>query len=194
MLSSASRHFDLACHPQTPCPTARGVHVRLTSDRNDTLRLHYVLEAHIPRIRIPPPAAPQRADELWRHTCFEVFVSIGDAPFYYEFNFAPSSQWAAYRFNGYRDGMSAVELARPPEIAVRRAEYRLELDAVLHLEALSELRGNLPLRLALAAVIETQEGDISYWALSHPPDRPDFHQAAGFTADFPLGTLGGEVP
>lgn len=193
MLSFASRHFELVCHPATPCPTARGLHVRLSSDRNDTLRLHYSLEAHIPRMRIPAPAAPQRADELWRHTCFEAFITRGDASFYYEFNFAPSSQWAAYRFDGYRSGMTPVELPQPPEIAMQRAEYRLELDAFLHLGSLAELRGNSPLRLALAAVIETEEGGLSYWALKHAAGKPDFHHGEGFVADFPLDSILGET-
>lgn len=31
------------------------------------------------------------------------------------------------------------------------------------------------LRLALCAVIEASDGSLSYWALAHPADRPDFH-------------------
>ena len=36
------------------------------------------------------------------------------------------------------------------------------------------------LRVALSAVIEDESGHISYWALKHAPDKPDFHHAAGF--------------
>jgi hypothetical protein len=36
------------------------------------------------------------------------------------------------------------------------------------------------LRLGLAAVIERTDGGHSYWALTHPGDRPDFHDPAGF--------------
>jgi hypothetical protein len=32
---------------------------------------------------------------------------------YYEFNFAPSLQWAAYRFRGYKSGMLALEISAP---------------------------------------------------------------------------------
>ena len=37
-----------------------------------------------------------------------------------------------------------------------------------------------PLRLALSAVVEADDGTLSYWALRHPPGRPDFHHADGF--------------
>ena len=39
------------------------------------------------------------------------------------------------------------------------------------------------LRLALAAVLEDQQGALSYWALAHPPGKPDFHHPVGFTLE-----------
>jgi len=38
------------------------------------------------RLRVP--------DELWQHTCFEAFIGTSSGAGYYEFNFAPSTQWA----------------------------------------------------------------------------------------------------
>jgi hypothetical protein len=35
-------------------------------------------------------------------------------------------------------------------------------------------------RIGLSAVIEDTNGEISYWALAHPPGKPDFHHANGF--------------
>src|SRR3546814_9971873 len=32
-----------------------------------------------------------------------------------------------------------------------------------------------PVRVALSAVIEETDGTKSYWALRHPPGKPDFH-------------------
>jgi hypothetical protein len=34
----------------------------------------------------------------------------------------------------------------------------------------------------LSAVIEAKDGSKSYWALAHPPSKPDFHNADCFTA------------
>jgi len=35
-------------------------------------------------------------------------------------------------------------------------------------------------RVALASVIEAGDGTLSYWALRHPPGKPDFHHPDGF--------------
>lgn len=40
-------------------------------------------------------------------------------------------------------------------------------------------------RLGMSAVIEEQEGTKSYWALAHPPGKPDFHHPACFAITLP---------
>ena len=55
-------------------------------------------------LRIPPPRAAARRDELWKHTCFEAFVAENAGDGYRELNFAPSGEWAMYSFTGYRPG------------------------------------------------------------------------------------------
>jgi hypothetical protein len=40
--------------------------------------------------------------------------------------------------------------------------------------------------VGLSAIIEETDGTKSYWALAHPEgDKPDFHDAACFTAHLP---------
>ena len=39
--------------------------------------------------------------------------------------------------------------------------------------------------MGMCAVIEEQGGRISYWALSHPDGKPDFHDPACFAAVLP---------
>jgi len=73
-----------------------------------------------------------------------------------------------------------VDVEHAPSIAVQRAEDRLILTARMDLEPLSDLDRNRRLRLAVSAVIEELDGRISYWALAHPPGKPDFHHADGF--------------
>ena len=118
--------------------------------------------------------ASTRADELWRHTCFEAFVrpSPGDA--YYEFNFAPSTQWAAYGFSGYRSGMRVANEIGAPFIEVQPSDERYALQASLDLERLPDLPKDAVWRLGLSAVIEETNGSISYWALTHPPGKRGF--------------------
>ena len=89
-------------HPDTGDTPATGLEVHVERD-GLLLWLRFVVWGEVDRIAWPAEAAQGRADDLWRHTCFEAFV--GDpAGGYLELNFAPSSQWAAYRFDGYRRG------------------------------------------------------------------------------------------
>jgi hypothetical protein len=164
-------------HPDFAAPTVR------TLDANAiltgaSLALTYVLDADLAALVIPPPAAPVRTDELWKHTCFEAFLR-GDGEGYLELNFAPSGAWAAYRFDGYRDGQANAEIAAPT-VAVERDANTLTLRAKITLPASFAS----PRRIALTAVIEHAAGQRSYWSLNHPDGRPDFHAAANF-APFP---------
>jgi hypothetical protein len=36
-------------------------------------------------------------------------------------------------------------------------------------------------RIGVTAVIESPAGDLSYWALKHPAEKPDFHDPNGFS-------------
>jgi len=134
---------------------------------------------------MPPVTASTRADELWRNTCFEAFVSAPPATAYYEFNFAPSTQWAAYRFSGYRTGMSVANHIVAPRIAVHADAGGYELRASLALAALPDLPAGAPWRLGVSAVMVEANGRMSYWALAHPPGNADFHHSDGFVHELP---------
>ncbi len=170
---------QLRCHPATPAgqPLSLSVEVRA---RSDGLRLHYRLEGDIPSLRIPAPAAPVPADRLWEHTCFEAFVAVAGATAYQEFNFSPSSEWAAYRFSDLRqrdaDSEARHRVLMPPPLVQASARV-LELTVRLPSSALP--RSPAVLSLGLSAVIEELSGHRSYWALHHPLERPDFHHRDG---------------
>ncbi len=135
-------------------------------------------------LTLPPPAPSERRDELWRHTCLEAFVRSLDGG-YYEMNFAPSTHWAAYRFEGYRSGMGPAEMVAP-RIEARIAGDDYELQAEVDLGGLSDISPDGPWRLGLSAVLEDARGGISYWALSHPAGKPDFHHPDSFALELPL--------
>jgi hypothetical protein len=42
------------------------------------------------------------------------------------------------------------------------------------------------LHLGFTAVIEDRDGRLSYWALRHPPGKPDFHHADSFALKLSL--------
>jgi len=162
------------------------------------LSLGFLLEGDIARLRIPERGPGDRRDELWRHTCFEAFIARGQQPGYVELNLSPSGDWAVYQFTGYRAGMAPSDGFGTPRISAHADSGRLQLEARFAAAALSApgVAGGLAEldaprvagalgefdgpRVALAAVIEAEDGRLSYWALRHPPGKPDFHHPDGF--------------
>jgi hypothetical protein len=170
--------IDLKCHPAARTEAVRAIAVNVRRSVNE-LRVTYRLDGDISQIAIPQPAAPRIGKELWRHTCFEVFVAIEGQGAYHEINFSPSREWTVYAFNSYRDGGPLTDAAMSPDITVRCTDSRLELDAVVRLDRLSATHSRALLHVGLSVVIEAVDG-FFYWALWHPADKPDFHQADGF--------------
>jgi hypothetical protein len=144
------------------------------------LRLRYLIEGSIDKLAIPEQVPSRAASELWRHTCFEAFIAGSNSSVYCEFNFSPSTEWAAYGFSRYREGMAPLECGTARPIEVRRSEDRLELTAPITCMALSALPGRGAIRVALATIVEEKSGRLSYWALAHPANQPDFHHPDSF--------------
>lgn len=162
----------------------RGIDGGVRKGRSGELIFQYALRGEVSRVRVPAvQQVPARADGLWKHTCFEAFIADPALPGYHEINFSPSRQWAAYRFSGYREGMTPADVTVAPAIDVRRFDDRLELEATLHL---ASLHSAPTLKLALTAVVEDESGTLSYWALRHAPGNPDFHHPHGFVLELTL--------
>ena len=137
------------------------------------LSVCYELEADLDRLRIPEAGPFRPGEKLWQHTCFEIFVS-SRMPAYQEFNFSPSGEWAAYSFRRYREGGPAC--GGVGRLAASKTENGLSVEA-----GIACAPGDL--KVALSAVIEDRDGVLSYWALKHPPGKPDFHHPEGFALE-----------
>ena len=179
---AGSAAFTLAPHPQSLCWAIREIDVVVGKAARGGLTLTFGLTGDISSLRIPDSRSSRRGHELWRHTCFELFVMAEDGPGYREFNFSPSGEWAVYEFRGYRVG-GELDIALTPGIQVRKTMNRLELDAVIPSDYLPSSR---VIRMGLSAVVEDAEGALSYWALRHPPGKPDFHHADAFAFQMEL--------
>ena len=171
-------------HPDSLCFAAKHIEVEVARPRVGSLVLSYVVTGKINDVRMPPVMASARSDELWRHTCFEAFVRALPGTAYYEFNFAPSTQWAAYRFSSYRSGMRLAAEISTPLIEVHSGPGCYTLQATLDLNRLSGFPHEPVWRLGLSALIEDTSGRKSYWALAHPPGKPDFHHSNCFAYEF----------
>jgi len=168
-------HRVVPLHPYAPTEAVAAVDVHVSTEHPNALTFHYVVDADLTRLRIPPRTESTRADELWKHTCFEAFLRGDTGTAYIELNVSPSTQWALYAFDDYRQGMRPLSPPQPPFIDVEQAEGRFEARAYVRLDTVSVTR------VALAAIIEENTGHLSYWALNHPGHKPDFHHPESFT-------------
>lgn len=144
--------------------------------------LIYGLQGDLSQLVLAEGEGNERRDELWRSTCFEFFVRGADQESYLEFNFATSGGWNAYQFAGYRSGMSNADVPAP---FLDRMYDQDGIYVTLDLteEHLAALPAAGPWRAGLAVVIEETSGAKSYWALAHPPGKPDFHHQTGFALE-----------
>jgi hypothetical protein len=162
-------NVSLVCHPLTPMPAVRAIKVTVER-RAHRLLLAYAIDAAPRELRLPPPGPPERASDLWRTTCCEAFLHAPVGEPYLEFNFSPSSKWAAYRFHAERVGQTDLGIP-PPAITFEQGADRIALTAEVALP--DAWRGTVD--VAPTVVIETRDRMLSYWALSHPQGEPNFH-------------------
>jgi hypothetical protein len=186
MQFAESDWVTLAGHCSTQGAVIHGIDAHADVRESGIGFFRYVLRADLSCVRIPPQQSAKRADDLWKHTCFEAFIGAPGATGYYEFNFAPSRKWAAYRFTAYRKGMSSPDMTTPPQISVRRFGDRLELDAAVPLRDFIVPLGATRLTVGLNAVVEEENGTLSYWAVKHAPGKADFHWPGGFVLELSI--------
>ena len=177
--TNGMRHI-LRPHPDYPCLAATSIDVNVELLGRDCVALDYVVTGTIDDLQLSPVLASGRSDRLWENTCFEVFIRPGAGDGYYEFNFAPSTQWAAYHFSRYRGGRRDVTEIDALAIDVQSGARRYALRTRLKLDRLPELARSAAWRLGLSTIIKETNGRKSYWALAHPPGDADFHHADCF--------------
>jgi hypothetical protein len=171
---------ELKTHPGSPCPHIRQFAIAVDpAALPASLVILYRIAGEVGRLRLPPPGFARRSDGLWQHSCFEAFLRAGAVASYYEFNLAPSGDWATWRFGKRRGERSTPEIPAP-RIERRHFPDGYELSVKIPVAALPELARAIEIEAGIAAVIEADDGTLSYWALAHTGAAPDFHDPSSF--------------
>jgi hypothetical protein len=175
-------------HPQTPCGLIDEVTAEIGLRSGDVLVVSWRIVGNLEGLRIPDSGERLDPERLWEHTCCEVFERPAGGEAYVEWNFSPTGQIARFEFSGYRR-------RRPPSssaaarfsVAIESGELRAEAHVPLS-RALGE-----GARISLTIVMEDAAGALSYWALRHPCERPNFHHPDGFALVWTLDPSPGFV-
>jgi hypothetical protein len=126
----------------------------------------------------PTKTKASRRDGIWQSTCMELFLSTPSMQRYWEYNFCPSGDWNIYQLSGYRSNLQADASCRQPSITQRTQSGGYELAVITQLPP--ALIHQQELILAITAVVEQRNGQLSYWALQHGGSEADFHRRDGF--------------
>jgi len=155
------------------------IDITLDREGEGCLAVTFRASGFVGGVTLPERGQPSHRNGLWEHTCCEVFAMREDGS-YAEFNLAPSADWAAYGFTGYRQEMSVLDAPRP-RIRSRATDDGFVLEAFIPWRDWPEVAS-----IAVSAVIETPDGEKTYWALAHASDKPDFHHPASFILTPPV--------
>ena len=149
------------------------------SRQGTRLAITYRLTGPLPELQLAPPARlPVRRWLLWEATCLEFFLAPRDAEGYWEFNLSPAGHWNVFRLSNYRQGIEEEPALSALPFTIDRRPRLLSLDLAVDLAPI--LSESIPLEAAVSAVLQHRDGSFSYWALTHPSPRPDFHHRQGF--------------
>ncbi|MCP9825893.1 DOMON-like domain-containing protein [Synechococcus sp. EJ6-Ellesmere] len=173
---------DVPHGPITPGPAVPGTGLELTGQirrRGGTLELRLRLGGDPESVVLAEPSPrPERRDDLWRSTCFELFLAAEAQPGYREVNLSPAGHWNVYRFSSYRQGMENEPSLQALPFEFKPVPGSIELELAWALP--DDLRSApSALEAGVCAVIEQRQGQLSYWAVTHPGTEADFHRRDG---------------
>ncbi len=146
------------------------------SKNNKTITLRYELLGFVD-VLWPEINKNQRKFDLWKHTCFELFLKKENEDRYLEFNFSPSHEWDSYEFQSYRKPQPVVRF-ESPVVIIKTYDYILEVELELPPSWL-----DAELKASATAVIETKSHETSFFAFKHSSE-PDFHDQSTFIINF----------
>ncbi|HEX6270406.1 MAG TPA: DOMON-like domain-containing protein [Anaerolineales bacterium] len=162
--------------PDVPDITIKGTITR----QNNLLTIHYGLTGKLEQIILPSLCLnPARRDELWKATCFELFLAAKDLPKYWEFNMSPTGDWNVYRMDAYRrigfreeTSIQLLPFQVQKDVESLVVNVAIDLNPIIHADQILEI--------GITAVIQNRHGSETYWALAHPASQADFHLRESF--------------
>ena len=166
-----------------PAPNIPAVEVTGTVMRQENiLSINYSVQGDIENILLPISVAPARKDDLWRATCFEFFIAIKDQPRYWEFNMSPSGNWNVYAMDAYRQVNMREELAFT-ELSFEFIKTKDEVLLDISVDLNPMLQPENILQISVTTIVQTTDGNETYWALAHHGQYADFHLRESFVIE-----------
>ncbi len=117
-------------------------------------------------------------EDLWKTTCFEIFLKNLNSNDYYEFNFNSQGDWNLFYFKDYREREKNFKHTVTVSVQNEKLLNKTTLMYKFDIAKLDKL--NFPCQVNLSSVIKTKS-EISYWSQKHTGAKPDFHDSKNFS-------------
>lgn len=113
-------------------------------------------------------------EELWRHTCFELFIRDRHGEGYEEINCSPGGRFSRTYLSSYRNVHSVREFHTAPDIICSRQGDSCEY--AICFAGIDIVQGEI----AVAVITADDRGTRRFWGMNHRGDIPDFHHDDNF--------------
>ena len=144
---------------------------------NNKVQISFVVKGELDAYIFLQKLKLQRANELWKATCFELFLANSQKEEYYEINFSSSLAWNFYYLKNYRAEVQELKLLHEPKIEVYYHADELHIDFELETEILATENFDL---YNVASICLTKDKLRTFWSVKHKKDVPDFHNRDNF--------------
>lgn len=152
------------------------------STTSQSIFISYKLTGEIDKIELGRIPRHERVIKLWEKTCFELFIK-NERNEYMEFNFSPVFEWNAFFFPKKGDPLTEWQKIKSVKTDI--------LDSLEVFKVIVEIsKADFPENFfegptaGITSVIKEKNGNLSYWALSHEDQRPNFHHFDSFKYKF----------
>ncbi|SFV50560.1 hypothetical protein MNB_SV-12-26 [hydrothermal vent metagenome] len=163
------KRYQLKNHFQEKNKTEIYATIELQPSR---LKIEYEIINNLSSYHFPKETKQQRANELWRDTCFELFIANHSSTEYYELNISPSTQWNAYHFKSYKEEMRETDVFSTPSIISHQLDksYNLSFEMAFQEDIFVK-----KLSINLAVILLDKEEMRHFYAINRCKESPDFH-------------------
>ena len=173
----SSHSYSLHAFEETPSTSPFALKGLIETSASE-LRIKSDLIGPLEELVIPPQSKdPQRRSNLWENTCLEVFISAAKSHRYWEWNFSPSLDWNMFQFKDYRNKdselLSGWQHQASRLISGKQMQLNIQID-------IPETLRDTPLHIGVSFVLHHKQNGLTYWALQHLSQQPDFHNRGKF--------------
>ena len=113
-----------------------------------------------------------RKNELWKRTCFELFIAKQNDFHYYELNMSPSTEWNFYSFLDYKQEMIEEKSISEPSIQISQTPkgYLFSFNFELYTNVLED-----NFMFNLAVILLDTKGVRHFYSIHRRREKVDFH-------------------